>query len=62
MDTLVVALEHVWVHQVGAVLSADLNLSSEHKSDILLLGLGVSELLTETHYVVVGISLIFNNN
>ena len=53
VDTLVVALEHVWVHQAGAVLSADLDLSSEHKSDILLLSLGISEVLTETHYVFV---------
>ncbi len=53
VDALVVALEHVWVHQAGAVLSADLDFSSEHKSDILLLSLGISELLTETHYVFV---------
>ena len=53
VDTLVVALEHVWVHQAGAVLSADLDLSSEHKSDVLLLSLGISEVLTETHYVFV---------
>ena len=58
VDALVVALEHVGGHQAGAVLSTDLDLkgmmirqegsqtyvSSEHESNIVLLGLGISEL------------------
>jgi hypothetical protein len=49
VNSLVITFVHVWSHQAGAVLSTnvDLNssngrkkyLGSEHKSDILLLGL-----------------------
>jgi hypothetical protein len=49
VDTPVVVLRHDWTHQAKAVLSAVLDLSSEYKSDILLLGLGISELSTETY-------------
>ena len=49
VNTLVVVLRHEWTHQVGAVLCPFLDLSSEYKSDFLLLGLGISELSNEIY-------------
>jgi hypothetical protein len=49
VDTPVVVLRHEWTHQAGSVLTAVLDLSSEYKSDFLLLGLGISELSNETY-------------
>ncbi len=43
-------------------------ISGKHVSDVLLLGLGVSKVLSETHpdllilFEIEGIHLIFNNN
>ena len=47
VDTPVVVVRHEWTHQAKAVLSPVLDLSSEYKSDFLLLGLGISELSNE---------------
>ena len=49
VDTPVVVLRHEWTHRAGAVLTAVLGLTSEYKSDFLLLGLGISEFSTETY-------------
>ena len=49
VDTPVVVLRHEWTNQAGSVLTAVLDLSSEYKSDFLLLVLGISESLNETY-------------